>query len=164
MFDVLQIDSVVLDADKLVNHCLVGPLVEQRRDRVLLSIADEYVRGRRVARHSIDEVCLLTQLLLRLLGNVPAQRAVILVAKDRVRACGHDHSKEAIDDTICSNLILVRPLVGRVQAQTERAAYIQAEQVLVDRLEVSKDFLDLVDHVVNIILSELLNFGIGNGV
>ena len=164
MLDVLQIDSVVLDADKLVNHCLVGPLVEQRRDRVLLSITDEYVRGRRVARHSIDEVRLLTQLLLRLLGNVPAQRAVILVAKDRVRACGHDHSKEAIDDAISSNLILVRPLVGRVQAQTERAAYIQAEQVLVDRLEVSKDFLDLVDHVVNIVLSELLNFGIGNGV
>ena len=116
VLDVLQIDPIVLDADKLVNHSLVGPLVEQGRDRILLSIADEHVRDWRVARHPIDEVGLLAQLLLRLLGNVPAQRAVILVAKDRIRACGHDHSKEAIYDTICSHLVLVRPLIGWVQA------------------------------------------------
>ena len=59
VLEVLQIDSIVLDANKLVNHSLVGPLVEQRRDRVLLSVADEYMRGRRVTRHSIDEIGLL---------------------------------------------------------------------------------------------------------
>ena len=116
VLEVLQVDSVVFNADKLVDHGLVGPLVEQRRDRVLLSIADKYVRSRRVARHSIDEVSLLTQLLLRLLGDVPAQGTVILVAENRVRPRGHDHSKEAVDDTISGKLILVCPLVGRVQA------------------------------------------------
>ena len=51
-----------------------------------------------------------------------------------------------------------------MQAKTERAAYIQTEQVLVDCLEVSKDFLNLIDYVMDIVLSKLLYFRIGNSV
>ena len=114
MLEVLQIDSIVFDADKLVHHRLVGPLVEQWRNWVLFSVTDEDMRSRRVTRHSINEICLLTQLLLRLFGNVPAQGAVAFVTKDRVGAGCHDHSEEAIDDSIRWDLILVSPLIGGV--------------------------------------------------
>ena len=127
MLQVLQIDSIVLDTHQLVHHGLVRPLVEQRGDRILLPIADEHVSRRRVTRHSIDKLALLAQLLLRLLGDVPAERAVRLVAQYRIGACRHNHTEQAIYDSIRRDLVLLCPLVGRVQAQTQSAANIQTE-------------------------------------
>ena len=49
------------------------------------------------------------------------------------------------------------PFVRLVERETEGRPDIQAEEIFVDGLEVSKDLLDLVDHVVYIILRKLLN-------
>ena len=54
-------------------------------------------------------------------------------------------------------MILLTPIVGRVKAQWQCASNVQTEQILVDGLEVSKDFLDLIYDIMHIILSELLN-------
>ena len=54
-------------------------------------------------------------------------------------------------------MILLTPIVGRVKAQWQCASNVQTEQILVDGLEVGKDFLDLINDIMNIILSELLN-------
>ena len=54
-------------------------------------------------------------------------------------------------------MVLLTPIVGGVKAQWQCASDIQTEQILVDGLEVGKDFLDLINDIMNIILSELLN-------
>ena len=54
-------------------------------------------------------------------------------------------------------MILLTPIVGGVKAQRQCASNVQTEQILVDGLEVGKDFLDLINDIMNIIFSELLN-------
>ena len=54
-------------------------------------------------------------------------------------------------------MILLTPIVGGVKAQWQCTSNVQTEQILVDGLEVGKDFLDLINDIMNIILSELLN-------
>ena len=54
-------------------------------------------------------------------------------------------------------MILLTPIVGGVKAQRQCASNVQTEQILVDGLEVGKDFLDLINDIMHIILSELLN-------
>ena len=99
----------------------------------------------------------MTELCLHFFCDVLAQGAVAFVPDKRVRPGSHEHPKKPIDYPVGSELVLVAPLVRLVQRQAQRRAYIQTEQVFVDGLEVSKDFLDLVDHVVHIIFSKLLN-------
>ena len=159
-----KINSIVLDSDQLMDHGLVSPLVEQWRHRVFLSVADEQMSNWWVSRHSVDKLTLLSQLALCLLGNVLAEGTVSFIANDRVSTSGHKYTKKTINDSISSQLILVGPLIGRVQAQTQRAAYIQTEQILVDGLKVSKDFLNLIDNVMNVIFCKLLNLSSRNGV
>ena len=164
MIQVFKVDTIVLNPDQLMDHGLVSPLVEQGRDRVFLSVTDEQMRYGGVSRHSVNELTLLSQLALRLLCNVLAERAVSLVAHDRIGTSSHKNAKKTIYDAICSQLILMSPLIGWVQAQTKRAAHVQTEQIFVDGLEVSKDFLDLIDNVMNVILCKLLNLSIRNSV
>ena len=113
----LEIDTVVLDADQLMNHRLVGPLIKQRCDRILLTVHDEQVRREGVSRHPIDEFTLLVHLRLRLLGYVATQGAVAFIADDRVCSCGHQQAKEAIDNPVCCQMVLLTPIVGCVKAQ-----------------------------------------------
>ena len=68
----LQVDSVILDTDKLMCHSLVSPLVQKRRDRVLLPVHNQQMSLRRVPRHSVDEVTLLSQFSLCLLSDILA--------------------------------------------------------------------------------------------
>lgn len=154
---VLQINPVVLDAHQLMNHRLVRPLVQQRSDWVLFPIADKDMGRGRVAGHSVDELTLLAQLALSLLSDVLAQGAVSLVSEDRAGASRHDDAEEPVNYAIGSDLVLLGPLTRRVHAQAQRAAHFQAEQVLVDGLEIGKYFLHLIDHVVHVVLGELLD-------
>ena len=44
-----QIDAIIFDANELVDHRLVSPLVEQRSDRIFLAVADQQVSGWRIS-------------------------------------------------------------------------------------------------------------------
>ena len=55
-------------------------------------------------------------------------------------------------------MVLLTPIVGCVKAQWQCTSYVQTEQILVDGLEVGKDFLYLINHIMHIILGKLLNF------
>ena len=80
-----------------------------------------------VPRHSINKLRLLAQFSLYFLCNILAEIAVSFVADDGVGAGGHKNAKQAIDYAVCSQLILVSPLITRMQAKTECAANIQTE-------------------------------------
>ena len=82
------------------------------------------MRCSRVSRHSIDELTLLIHLSLNFLGYVATQGAVAFIADDWVRSCRHQQAKQAIDYTVSSQVILLTPIVGGVEAQRQRASNI----------------------------------------
>lgn len=51
-----------------------------------------------------------------------------------------------------------------MDAKAERAADIQTEKILIDGLEIGENFLNLIDHIMDIVLGKFLNFGIRNSI
>jgi len=51
-----------------------------------------------------------------------------------------------------------------VDAKAERATNFQTEKILVDGLEISENFLNLIDYIMDIVLRKFLNFGIRNSI
>ena len=94
--EVLQVNAVALDLEKLVDHGLVGPLVQKRSDRVLFPVKDQQMCFRRVAAHLGHEFSLSIHLCLHSLGEVLAQGAVIVEPDQWVRSCRHQNSKNAV--------------------------------------------------------------------
>jgi len=48
MFQVFEVDPVILNADQLMYHSLVSPLVQKRSHRVFLPVGDQQVRRWRI--------------------------------------------------------------------------------------------------------------------
>ena len=93
-----------------------------------------------------------------------AEGAVAVVAEDWVRPGSHQETEQSVDDSSACHLVLLRPLVRLVQAEGEGGAHVETEEIFVDGLEISKHFLDLIDNVVDIVFSELLDSLVRNRV
>ena len=159
-----QVNTIIFDTDQLMDHGLIGPLIEKRCNRVFFAITDQKLSRGRVARHANNEVTLRSDFFLKPFGYIATKWAAALVPDDWIGTRGHKDSEKTIDNTTSIGLVIKRPHVRLVQRQGQSRANVQAEQVLVDGFEVSEDFLHLIHDVVHIALSELLNLIIGKRV
>ena len=109
-------NSVVLDADELMDHGLVCPLVQQRCDRVLSPVKDQHC----------DWVWLLhTQLGLQGLGNAPAQGRAAIIPDQWVRTGSHKCAKQAFNNSSVCVFVGESPLCRRVDDDRKRLAAVE---------------------------------------
>lgn len=154
---VAQVDAAVVDAEQVVHHGLVRPLHEQGRDGVLPAVDDQQ-DGRRVDPAEVEELVLLAHAVAHLGGELLGERAVPLVADQRLLLEAQEDGDEALGGA------LQRVGVPRVRAAAPDAVggqrHVEREEVRVDDDVVEEVLLDQLDHLVVVGLGEALEGGL----
>mmetsp|Transcript_4852 Transcript_4852/g.14819 ORF Transcript_4852/g.14819 Transcript_4852/m.14819 type:complete len:312 (+) Transcript_4852:518-1453(+) len=117
--------TVILDADQIVHHGLVGPLREQRRDRIVASVQNQQ-NGRLLAALNAEETALGLHAPCELTCHLAAQLAGLLVAQNRLALQREDARCEAVahalGDAMCAATVRgdARPHVQREAVRLQR--------------------------------------------
>eukprot|EP00978_Attheya_sp_CCMP212_P020641 scaffold59287_cov53-Attheya_sp.AAC.4 len=149
-------DAVVVEAQQLMNHCLVGPLRQEGCDRVVLTIKNE--EHERVIRGSTPtkvEDLVRGDGMRHVLGELVGQRRGAGITNGgRLAFKCQQHGLES------PTIAFVEVSVGVVSrsagrgAEGDRVAAVESEQVLVDRAKVPIELLDLTNELLFIALGQ----------
>mmetsp|Transcript_14814 Transcript_14814/g.39879 ORF Transcript_14814/g.39879 Transcript_14814/m.39879 type:complete len:549 (-) Transcript_14814:165-1811(-) len=145
---VAQVHAAVVNAQELMHHGLVGPLVEQGRDRILAPVQDEE-EGGRVARAKGEEFGLLINDRAHLGSEELRGLRVTLVANGRAQLEREQHRQKALLHTLEERCVVARAAQGR------HVRHVQAEQLRVHGEVVGEHLLHLADDLVLVCVCQL---------
>jgi len=98
--EMLQVNSVAVDAEQLMDHRLVSPLVEEGSHGIFLPVKDEEVCPRRVTGHLGHKLLLSVHLGLYPLSELLAERAIRVEPHEGIRSRCHQEAEDSVDDTV----------------------------------------------------------------
>ena len=154
-----EINSVIVEPKQLMDHGLVCPLVQQRRHWILSTIQnqDRCLSSITSSAHLLHEQCVLLHLRIKLLCKQLAYLwAIIIPDFGILSSSGHQHSKEPLRHSIKGSIIIGAPVSLRLLAHADHRWNIKTKETAIDSLEIEVYFLQLIDNIMNISLSQPL--------
>ena len=142
-----------------MNHRLISPLIQQWRDRIFPTIKYNNSGGSRLAisTHFFDKLIVIIKPLIQFLSKHRANlRPLIVPNFDILGPKRHQRRVKPVCHPQERRVIHLRPFSDCFAANRHHCGHFQREELRVDGLEVQVRFLNLIDYVVRIILSKLL--------
>mmetsp|Transcript_41800 Transcript_41800/g.99528 ORF Transcript_41800/g.99528 Transcript_41800/m.99528 type:complete len:220 (-) Transcript_41800:173-832(-) len=133
-----------------MDHCLVGPLLQQGSHRIVPAI-EQQQDGRRLAllglHDAIKEALLFVDPRLKLMRKLSCKIARPSVADRRQHPESETGRQKPLDDSI-EELLMERGPSRLVLCKSHRRLQIQGEKVVVDSVDIRKEFLHLLHQLV----------------